>query len=111
MDGQVYNINGDMAACVIAAMLKVRKLVFLSDVSGVLKDQDDPKSLISTIRIQDIPSLAAEKVISGGMLPKLQSAAQAIAAGVDKVHLIDGRLKHSLLLEIFTDHGIGTQIV
>ena len=111
MNGQVYNINGDMAACVIAAMLKVRKLVFLSDVPGVLRDQNDPKSLISTIPAKDIPELAAAGVISGGMLPKLQSAAQAIAAGVGKVHMIDGRLKHSLLLEIFTDHGIGTQIV
>ena len=111
MNGQVYNINGDMAACVIAAMLKVRKLVFLSDVPGVLKDQNDPQSLISTIQAKDIPELAANGVISGGMLPKLQSAAQAIAAGVGKVHMIDGRLKHSLLLEIFTDHGIGTQIV
>lgn len=111
MNGQIYNINGDMAACVIAAKLQVRKLVFLSDVPGVLRNQDDPETLISTIKVKQIDQLAEEGVISGGMLPKLHSAAQAIEAGVEKVHMIDGRLKHSLLLEIFTDHGIGTEIV
>ncbi len=111
MNGQTYNINADMAACVIAAQMKVRKLVFLSDVPGVLRDPSDESSLISTISIGDIKHLAEEGVISGGMIPKLNSAAEAIRAGVGKVHLVDGRLKHSLLLEIFTDHGTGTQIV
>ena len=112
MDGnKCYNVNADMAACVIAAEMKVRKLVFLSDVPGVLRDPQDESSLITTIQIGDIPHMAEEGVISGGMIPKLNSAADAIRAGVGKVHMIDGRLRHSLLLEIFTDHGIGTQIV
>ena len=111
MNSQVYNINADMAACVIASQLKVRKLVFLSDKPGVLRNPEDEDSLISTIHATEIESLAKEGVISGGMLPKLRSAASALDCGVSKVHLIDGRLKHSLLLEFFTDKGIGTQII
>lgn len=111
MNGQIFNINADMAACVIAAQLKVRKLVFLSDVPGVLRNPEDSESLISTIPANTIDDLAKEGVISGGMLPKLHSAAKALEAGVSKVHLIDGRLPHSLLLECFTDKGIGTQIL
>lgn len=111
MNGQIFNINADMAACVVAAQMKVTKLVFLSDVPGVLRNPEDPSSLISTIYCQQISQLGKEGIVSGGMLPKLESAAQAIAEGVGKVHLIDGRLKHALLLEIFTDHGIGTQIL
>ena len=111
MSGTVFNINADMAACVIAAQLKVRKLVFLSDVPGVLADPKDPASLIPTIHIGDIDKLAADGVISGGMLPKLHSAADAIHAGVGQVFLIDGRLPHSLLLEFFTVQGSGTMVV
>lgn len=111
MNGKVFNINADMAACVIASQMKVRKLVFLSDVPGVLRNPEDQSSLISTIATGEIDKLAAEGIISGGMLPKLKSAADALKAGVSKVHLIDGRLPHSLLLEFFTDKGIGTQII
>lgn len=111
MNAQPFNVNADMAACVIAAQLKVRKLVFLSDVPGVLRNPAEPSSLVSTIPADQIESLAQQGVITGGMLPKLRSAAKALAAGVCKVHLIDGRLPHSLLLEIFTDEGIGTQII
>ena len=111
MSGNVYNINADMAACVIASQLKVQKLVFLSDKPGVLRNPDDDDSLISTIHTTEIDDLAKEGVISGGMLPKLKSAAEALDKGVSKVHLNDGRLKHSLLLEFFTDKGIGTQII
>ncbi len=111
MNGKVYNINADMAACVIASQMQVRKLVFLSDVPGVMRDPSDPSSLISTIPTDKIEELASEGVISGGMLPKLRSAAEALKAGVSKVHLIDGRLAHSMLLEFFTDKGIGTQII
>jgi acetylglutamate kinase len=111
LKGDTYNINADMAACEIAREMKVRKLVFLSDVPGVLRDAKDPDSLISSIRCGEIPKLAEEGVISGGMLPKLNSACEAIEAGVGQVHLIDGRLKHSLLLEIFTHAGVGTQIL
>ncbi len=110
-DGQVYNINADMAACQVAAHLKARKLVFLSDVPGVLRVPDDASTLISTIRRSQIERLIGEGVIGGGMVPKVRSAAAALDAGTEKVHMIDGRIQHSLLLEIFTDEGIGTQIV
>ncbi|OGV63411.1 MAG: acetylglutamate kinase [Lentisphaerae bacterium RIFOXYB12_FULL_65_16] len=111
MTGQVYNINADMAACEIAAELKARKLVFLSDVPGILRDENDESTLISTVRRGEVESMIAQGVIGGGMVPKVRSAAEALDAGTQKVHMIDGRVKHSLLLEIFTDQGIGTQIV
>ncbi len=110
-DGQVYNINADVAACRIAEALHARKLVFLSDVPGVLRNPADESTVISTISTDEIPGLIREKVISGGMLPKIQSCLEALDAGVNKVHLIDGRVRHSLLLELFTDSGVGTQIV
>jgi len=111
MDGQIYNINADIAACRIAEALHARKLVFLSDVPGVLRNPADESTVISTISTDDIPGLIREKVISGGMLPKIQSCLEALSSGVNKVHLIDGRVRHSLLLELFTDRGVGTQIV
>ena len=110
-DGQVYNINADTAASEIAKAMRSRKLVFVSDVPGVLADREDEKSVIPTIRTTDIEKLKADGVLSGGMLPKVQSCAEALNAGINKVHLIDGRLRHSLLLEIFTTAGVGTQIV
>ncbi|MDT8391502.1 MAG: acetylglutamate kinase [Lentisphaeria bacterium] len=110
MEGTVYNINADMAACRIAAHLQARKLVFLSDVPGILREPKDEASLISSIRMTEIDGLIDSGVISGGMVPKIRSAAEALTAGCGKVHMIDGRLRHSLLLEIFTDQGIGTQI-
>ena len=110
-NGAVYNINADMAACEIAAEMKVQKLVFLSDVPGVLRDPKDPATLISEIHCGEVERLIHEGVISGGMIPKLRSAVEAIKAGVGQVHLVDGRLKHSLLLEVFTNAGVGTQIV
>lgn len=111
MNGVVYNINADMAACAIAGELKARKLVFLSDVPGILRDAKDPATLISTIRRSEVDRIIADGVVAGGMVPKLRSAVEAIVAGTQKVHMIDGRVPHSLLLEIFTDQGIGTQIV
>jgi acetylglutamate kinase len=111
MNGVVYNINADMAACTIAAELKARKLVFLSDVPGILRDPKSEASLISTIRRDEVERLVQDGVVAGGMVPKLRSAAEAIDAGCRQVHMIDGRTPHSLLLEIFTDQGIGTQIV
>jgi acetylglutamate kinase len=109
--GQVYNINADVAAAKIAEALKARKLVFLSDVPGILRDPKDESTLISTIRLDEIDGLVRAGVISGGMLPKIESAVAALKAGTNKIHLIDGRIRHSLLLEIFTDSGVGTQIV
>jgi len=111
MDGSVYNVNADMAACEIAAEMRVRKLVFLSDVPGILRRADDPASLVSTVRCSEVEPLVEADVISGGMVPKVRSAVKALQAGTEKVHMIDGRITHSLLLEVFTDRGIGTQLV
>jgi len=111
MNKQVYNINADMAACMIAASLQAQKLIFLSDVPGILRDPQDEASLISTIKRKKIDALVEDGIISGGMVPKVKSATLALDAGTNKVHMIDGRVKHSLLLEIFTDEGIGTQII
>ena len=109
--GQVYNINADTAACDIAKALKARKLVFLSDVPGILRDPKDPMSLISVIKVSEVEGLIQSGVISGGMIPKVQSCVHAIASGASEVHMVDGRLRHSLLLEIFTDKGVGTEII
>ena len=111
IDGQVYNINADIAACKIAEAIHARKLVFLSDVPGVLADCENPDWVIPTIRSDEIDGLVLRKVLSGGMLPKIKSCVEALNSGINKVHLIDGRINHTLLLEIFTDHGVGTQIV
>ena len=111
LDGQIYNINADIAACRIAEAIHARKLVFLSDVPGILADCTDETSVIPTIRTDEMDELIQRKIISGGMLPKLRSCVNALNAGINKVHLIDGRVMHTLLLEIVTDHGVGTQIV
>ena len=109
--GQTYNINADTAACEIAKALKARKLVFLSDVPGILRDPKDESTLISVIHTSEVDGLIADGVLSGGMLPKIQSSVSAIKAGTREVHMIDGRTPHSLLLEIFTNSGIGTEIL
>ncbi len=109
-DGKLYNVNADTVAVAIAKALKVRKLAFISDVPGLLRDVTDPASLISTLRIGNVAKLKEQGVVGGGMLPKLESCVEAIQAGVEKVHLIDGRMPHSLLLEIFTKKGVGTEI-
>ncbi len=106
-DGQAYNVNADIAAAAIASAIKAEKLVYLSDVEGVLVNG----GLVQSMDQEKAESLIAEKVISSGMIPKIRSAFDALHAGVNKVHLIDGRIKHSLLLEIFTDTGIGTEFV
>ena len=109
--GQVFNINADIAACKIAEALKAKKLVFLSDVPGILQNPDNEESVISTIKAAEIATLIERGIIKGGMVPKVKSAVHAINAGTNKVHMIDGRMRHSLLLEIFTDRGIGTEII
>jgi acetylglutamate kinase len=111
LDGQIYNINADTAACKIAEALHARKLVFMSDVPGILADKEDESSVIETIKTDEIDKLIADGTLSGGMLPKIASCVSALNAGINKVHMIDGRKRHTLLLEIFTDTGIGTQIV
>lgn len=109
--GQSYNINADVAAAAVAQAVHARRLVYLCDVPGLLADPANPQSLISTLNVDDVTALKAEGVIGRGMLPKVDSAVKAIQSGVRRVHFIDGRQPHSLLLEIFTNKGIGTEIV
>ena len=109
-DHHLYNVNADLAAAALAKELKVRKFALVSDVPGLLRDPADPKTLLSTLHLKSVEALKAEGVISGGMLPKIESCEDAIRAGVKKVHLVDGRMAHSLLLEIFPREGVGTEI-
>ncbi len=109
--GQLYNVNADTAAAALASALRARKLAFLSDVPGLLRNPADPASLIATLRAGEVAGLKSAGIVGGGMLPKLDSCVGAIREGVAKVHLIDGRMPHSLLLEIFTRKGVGTEIV
>ena len=110
-DGKPYNINADVAAGRVAAALKARRLVYMSDVPGLLSNPSDPSTLISTLKVGQVDALKKTGVIDKGMRPKVASAVRALNEGVQRVHFIDGRLPHSLLLEIFTDRGIGTEIV
>jgi acetylglutamate kinase len=110
-DGKMHNVNADVAAAAVAKALKARKLAFITDVPGLLRDASDDESIMSTLRIGEVEELIAKGVIDGGMLPKVQSGVEALRAGVRKIHMIDGRMPHSLLLEIFTDKGVGTEIV
>lgn len=109
--GQCFNVNADTAAAKIAIALKARRLVYLSDVPGLLRNPEDPASLLSSLPVHQVDPLKEEGVIAKGMLPKVNSAVEALNSGVNRVHFIDGRLPHSILLEIFTDEGIGTEIV
>ena len=108
---QTYNINADDAACAIARAMKAEKLAFLTDIEGVYKDPDDPATLISELRVSEAEELMKQGYIGGGMLPKLQNCIDAIENGVSRVHILDGRIPHCLLLEIFTNKGIGTAIL
>lgn len=110
-EGHIYNINADEAAGAMARELKARKLVFLSDVPGILRDPKDPASLISTLTLEEMERLIANGTIAGGMLPKVSGAVKALKAGIKKTHIIDASLPHSLLLELFTERGVGTEIV
>ena len=106
-----YNINADDAACAIAKAVHAEKLAFLSDIEGVYKDKDDPTSLISELHVHEAEAMIGEGYVGGGMIPKLQNCIHAIEEGVNRVHILDGRIPHSLLLEIFTNKGIGTAIL
>jgi len=110
MAGNTYNINADYAASAIAGALQSEKLVFLTDIEGVLKDVNEPSSRISHITLSEVDELVKDGTISGGMIPKINCCAESVKNGVKTVHILDGRLEHSLLLEIFTDKGIGTMI-
>lgn len=109
-DGASLNLNADTAAGEIASAVNAEKLIILTDVPGVLRDPNDPNSLIQKIRINEVPKLIEEGIITGGMIPKIETCVKAIENGVKSCHIIDGRKKHSLLLEIFTKNGIGTMI-
>jgi acetylglutamate kinase len=110
-DGKFYNCNADVAAAQAAAALKARRLVFMSDVPGLMRDPKDPNSLISHLQVEEVDRLRKAGVIDKGMIPKASSAVAALKAGVDKVSFVDGRVDHSILLEIFTDAGVGTEVV
>ena len=108
--GKTLNVNADLAACALATRLKATKLIFLSDVRGVMRDPKDESTLIPSLNPAAIEQLKKDGIISGGMIPKVDSSLESLRGGVGKVHLIDGRIPHALILEIFTDVGIGTEI-
>ncbi|HZT64824.1 MAG TPA: acetylglutamate kinase [Acidimicrobiales bacterium] len=109
-DGQSYNINADTAAGAVAAALGAEKLVYLTNVPGLLKDVDDPASLISSTSVGELRSMLDAGVLGSGMLPKVASCISAVEAGVGQAHILDGRVPHALLLEFFTDEGVGTMV-
>ncbi|PIW64826.1 MAG: acetylglutamate kinase [Candidatus Omnitrophica bacterium CG12_big_fil_rev_8_21_14_0_65_50_5] len=109
--GQMFNVNADETASAIAKAMKAEKLVLLTDVKGVMRNPADLNSLISSLTLKEMEELQIDQVIQGGMIPKVNACAEALAAGIHKVHIIDARIPHALLLEFFTDKGIGTQIV
>ena len=109
-DGKPYNVNADLAAAKISVKLKAEKFILITDVPGVLMNPKDESTLISELKVNDIPNLINDKVISGGMIPKIDCCVKAVTGGVKRTHIIDGRVPHSLLLEIFSHEGIGTMI-
>jgi acetylglutamate kinase len=110
-DGQIYNCNADVAAAQAAIALKAKRLVFMSDVPGLMRNPKDETTVIPRLHINEVEGLKQSGVIDQGMIPKVDSAVAAIKSGVDKVSMVDGRMSHSVLLEIFTDKGVGTEVV
>jgi acetylglutamate kinase len=108
---QSYNINADLVAASIAVGMKADKLVLLTDVPGLLQDKNDSRSLISVLKVSQVPDYVEEGIIAGGMIPKVQCCVEAVTGGVARTHIVDGRVPHSILLEIFTNEGIGTMVV
>ncbi|MGD9014648.1 MAG: acetylglutamate kinase [Candidatus Omnitrophota bacterium] len=111
MDRKVYNVNADESASWISANLQAEKLVLLTNVRGIMRNADDPSSFLSTLNVEEARNLIKDRVIQEGMIPKVEACMRAINQGVKKAHIIDARIPHALLLEIFTDSGIGTEIV
>lgn len=107
-NGEVYNINADVAAARIAACLHAEKLILMTDVRGLLRDKDDDSTIIPVVQVSTVPKLKKEGIISGGMLPKIDCCVEAVRRGVRRAHIIDGRIPHSILVELFSDEGIGT---
>jgi acetylglutamate kinase len=110
-DGHIYNCNADVSAAQTAIALNARRLVFMSDVPGLMRDPKDPATVIPHLQISEVDGLKRSGIVDKGMIPKVDSAVAAIQSGVDKVSFVDGRLAHSILLEIFTDAGVGTEVV
>lgn len=107
-DGQVYNINADTAAARIAAALKAENLILMTDIKGLLRDKEDESTLIPFVHVSEVPSLIKEGIISGGMIPKIECCAESVRRGVNRAFIIDGRIPHSILIEMFSNEGIGT---
>jgi acetylglutamate kinase len=110
-DGKIYNCNADVAAAMCAIALNAKRLVFMSDVPGLMRDPKDPATLIAHLHTGEVPELKAAGIVDKGMIPKVDSAVAAIKSGVEKVSFVDGRVPHAVMLEIFTDKGVGTEIV
>ena len=110
-EGGIYNINADTAAARIAAALGAESLITMTDISGILRDCADENSLIRTVRVSEIPALYKDGVITGGMIPKVECCAEAVRRGVPKVFIIDGRVPHSIIVEMLTDEGLGTMFI
>ena len=108
--GEIYNINADIAAAHIAAELGAKKLILMTDIRGLLRDPHDEETLIHVVHTYEVPGLIANGVISGGMIPKMECCVDAIAGGVERVHILDGRIPHSILIELLSDKGIGTML-
>ena len=109
--GNVYNINADTAASAIAGKLRAESLLTMTDIAGLMRDTSDPSTLISKLNVSEVPQLISEGVISGGMIPKVECCVEAIRRGVSKVFVIDGRVPHSILIELLTDEGLGTMFL
>lgn len=110
-DGQVYNVNADTAAAAIAAALGAENLILMTDIAGLLKDKNDPETLIPSVSISEVQNLKRQGIISGGMIPKIDCCVEAIRRGVKKAVIIDGRVPHSILVEICSNEGVGTQFL
>ncbi len=111
LDGQCYNINADTAAARIASCLKAENLILMTDIAGLLEDKNDPSTLISSVNVSDVPYLKKTGIITGGMIPKIECCVEAVRRGVKKTSIIDGRIPHSILIELLTNEGAGTQFI
>ncbi len=110
-DGKSYNINADTAAAKVASALKAEKLILLTDIAGLLRDRNDESSVITVVKTSEVPKLLKEGIVSGGMIPKIDCCVEACRRGVSRTHIIDGRVPHSILIEMFSNEGIGTMIL
>lgn len=108
--GEVYNVNADIAAARIAAELGAEKLILMTDIRGLLRDRDDESTIIPVVNVSDVPKLQNQGIVTGGMIPKINCCVEAVRRGVNRAHIIDGRIPHSILIELFSDEGIGTML-